>query len=275
MTQQSIVSREEWVKARKKLLAKEKENTRQRDELARQRRELPWVTVDKNYVFEGPQGKVTLAELFGKHSQLLVYHFMFGPDWKEGCPSCSYVCDHINGATSHLAARDVSLMMISRAPMSKIDAFKKRMGWQFPWVSSNGNSFNHDFGVYFPPEEKAKGEVYYNYTMQPFPPAEGPGVSVFYKDPKTGEIFHTYSTFGRGLDIIVGTYVLLDMVPKGRDEDCLPFDMAWVRHHDRYESGVLLDADRPYWPKFDMPAEASLSCCGSTQLTAGGKEKAK
>jgi predicted dithiol-disulfide oxidoreductase (DUF899 family) len=268
MTRQPIVSREKWVEARKALLAKEKENTRQRDELARQRRELPWVRVDKNYVFDSAQGKVTLADLFGAHSQLLIYHFMFGPDWAEGCPSCSFVCDHINGATLHLAARDVSLVMVSRAPLAKIETFKKRMGWQFPWVSSHGNSFNHDFHVYFTPQEKATGEVYYNYTMQPFPSDEAPGASVFYKDPKSGEIFHTYSTFGRGLDAMVGTYVLLDLVPKGRDEDQLPFDMQWVRHHDRYDvsdaARAFADPDKPYWPKFEAAeTEKSSSCCGS------------
>jgi predicted dithiol-disulfide oxidoreductase (DUF899 family) len=264
--QTPIVSREQWVEARKALLAKEKENTRQRDELARQRRQLPWVKVDKNYLFDAPQGKVRLADLFGAHSQLLIYHFMFGPDWAEGCPSCSFVCDHIDGATAHLAARDVSLVMVSRAPLPKIEAFKKRMGWHFPWVSSQANSFNHDFQVYFTPEEKADGDVYYNYTMQPFPSDEAPGASVFYKDPKTGEIFHTYSTFGRGLDTMVGTYVLLDLVPKGRDEDQLPFDMQWVRHHDRYDvsngGGAFADPDKPYWPKV-AAAEGSSSCCGS------------
>lgn len=260
MKRQPAVSREAWTEARKALLAREKENTRQRDELARQRRELPWVKVDQKYVFDAPQGKVSLSDLFGPHTQLLIYHFMFGPDWAEGCPSCSFVCDHIGGAAVHLAARDVSLVMVSRAPLPKIETFKKRMGWTFPWVSSNANSFNHDFGVYFTPDEKAKGEVYYNYVMQPFPSAEAPGASVFYKDPKTGEIFHTYSTFGRGLDAMVGTYVLLDLVPKGRDEDQLPFDMAWVRHHDRYDTGHLADPDRPYWPQFE---EASSSCCGA------------
>ena len=261
MTKQPIVSREEWIEARKALLAKEKENTRQLDDLARQRRQLPWVRVEGNYTFDAPQGKVTLAELFRGKSQLLVYHFMFGPDWAEGCPSCSYVSDHLNGAVPHLAARDTSLVMISRAPIGKIEAFKKRMGWQFPWVSSFANSFNHDFGVYFTPEEKAKGEVYYNYTMQPFPSDEAPGASVFYKDPATGEIFHTYSTYGRGLDTLVTSYVLLDLVPKGRDEDQLPFEMQWVRHHDRYETGGgFLDVDKPYWPK--VAAETG-GCCHS------------
>jgi predicted dithiol-disulfide oxidoreductase (DUF899 family) len=267
MTTQPIVSREKWVEARKAHLAKEKELTRRRDELARQRRELPWVRVDEDYVFDAPQGRVALGDLFGAHSQLLVYHFMFGPDWAEGCPSCSFVSDHLNAARVHLAARDVSLVMVSRAPLPKIEAFKRRMGWQFPWVSSHGNSFNHDFHVYFTPEEKAGGDVYYNYTRQPFPSDEAPGASVFYKDPETGEVFHTYSTYSRGLDTMIGAYVLLDLVPKGRDEDHLPFEMQWVRHHDRYESGKLGDADKPYWPKVAAAEEStrvgSSSCCGS------------
>ncbi len=264
MTSQPAVSQEKWIEARKALLAKEKENTRQRDELARERRELPWVKVDKNYVFDASQGKVSLADLFGPHSQLIIYHFMFGPNWAEGCPSCSLVCDHINGATVHLAARDVSLVMVSRAPLPKIDVFKKRMGWHFPWVSSQENSFNHDFHVYFTPEERATGAVEYNYTMQSFPSDEAPGVSVFYKDAKTGDIFHTYSTFSRGLDAMVGTYVLLDMAPKGRNEDQLPFSMQWVRHHDRYEGGGFADPNKPYWPKIVIATtEGSTSCCGS------------
>jgi predicted dithiol-disulfide oxidoreductase (DUF899 family) len=275
MNTQPIVSREEWVEARRALLAEEKENTRRRDELARQRRGLPWVRVDREYVFDAPQGQVTLADLFGPHGQLLVYHFMFAPEWAEGCPSCSFVSDHVDGATPHLAARDVSLVMVSRAPLPKIAAFKRRMGWRFPWVSSHGNSFNHDFHVYFTPEERAKGEVYHNYTTEPFPSSDAPGVSVFYKDRETGEIFHTYSTFGRGLDAMVGTYVLLDMVPKGRDEDALPFSMQWVRHHDRYEGGGgFEDPDKPYWPKVGgaatdgavaakVVAGAASGCCGS------------
>ena len=250
MPKPKIVSEEKWLEARKALLAKEKKLTRLHDELAAERRQLPWTRVEKNYNFDALHGKVSLADLFGPHSQLFVYHFMFGPDWKEGCPSCSYVCDHLNGAVAHLAARDVSLMMISRAPLPKIEAFKKRMGWSFPWVSSSGNDFNHDYHVYFAPEEKAKGKVNYNYTMQNFPSQEAPGASVFYKD-KDGQIFHTNSIYGRGLDPFITTYILLDLVPKGRDEDKLPFDMAWVRHHDRYESGVLADKDRPYWPKFE------------------------
>jgi len=262
MTRQPIVSREKWTEARKTLLAKEKQLTRQHDEIARQRRELPWVKVEEKYVFDAPEGNVTLADLFKGKSQLFIYHFMFGPDWKEGCPSCSYICDHIGGAVPHMAARDVSLVMISRAPISKIEAFKKRMGWSFPWVSSSANNFNHDFGVYFTPEEFAKGEVYYNYKMQKFPGREAPGASVFYKDPQTGEIFHTYSTYGRGLDAFVGTYTMLDMVPKGRDEDDLPFDMVWVRHHDRYGTSLkdgFLDKDRPFWPP--VADDAVSDCC--------------
>lgn len=247
--QPSIVAPEKWLAARRELLREEKEFSRLRDQLAARRRQLPWVKVDKTYVFDAPHGKVTLADLFGAHSQLVIYHFMFGPDWEEGCPSCSFVCDHINGATLHLAARDVSLVMVSRAPLSKIAAFKQRMGWQFPWVSSHENSFNRDYHVSFTPEEMGKGEVFYNYAMESFPSEEAPGASVFYKDSTTGEIFHTYSTFSRGLEPLIGTYVLLDMVPKGRDEDDLPFTMAWLRHHDRYDGGGFADADKPYWPK--------------------------
>jgi predicted dithiol-disulfide oxidoreductase (DUF899 family) len=264
MSKNKIVSREQWIEARQALLAKEKQLTRQHDELARRRRELPWERIEKQYTFDSPRGKVTLADLFAGRSQLLIYHFMFGPEWKEGCPSCSYVSDHLDGAVPHLAARDVTLTMVSRAPLAKIEAFKKRMGWKFPWVSSFGSDFNYDYQASFTPEQRATGKVYYNYTEQPFPSEEGPGASVFYKDPKTGEIFHTYSTYGRGLDSFVGTYTLLDLVPKGRDEDGLPFDMAWVRHHDRYDTGVLADSDRPYWPKFEEKssgAPSSSSCC--------------
>ena len=264
MTRQPVVSREQWIEARKMHLAREKEMTRQRDELARQRRGLPWVRVEEDYRFDTPQGKVTLADLFRGKSQLIVYHFMFGPDWAEGCPSCSFVSDHLAGAVPHLAARDTSLVMISRAPIEKLEAFRQRMGWRFPWVSSFGNSFNRDFGVHFTPEEMASGAVNYNYATQPFPSEEAPGASVFYKDPETGEIYHTYSTFGRGLDTLVTSYVLLDLVPKGRDEDDLPFSMQWVRYHDRYESaGGFADADKPYWPKVEAAAapEMKSGCC--------------
>ena len=264
-----VVSQEQWLAARNELLAREKALTREHDEIARLRRELPWVRVEKNYVFDAPGGKkLTLAELFRGRSQLVVYHFMFGPEWKEGCPSCSYLSDHMNGAVPHLAARDVTLTMVSRAPLEKIEAFKKRMGWQFPWVSSHGNDFNRDFHVTFTAQEVASGGVEYNYTRQPFPGQEAPGMSVFYKDA-SGAIYHTYSTFGRGLDALVVAYTILDMVPKGRDEESLPFSMAWVRYHDRYGTDVFLDADKPYWPKFDPAALAatttSSDCCGSKQ----------
>jgi len=271
MTQHQIVSKETWLEARRALLAKEKQLTRERDELARQRRELPWERVEKSYTFDSSRGKVMLADLFGSHSQLLIYHFMFGPEWKEGCPSCSYVSDHLDGAVPHLAARDVSLMMVSRAPLAKIEAFKKRMGWRFPWVSSFGSDFNFDYHVSFTPEQKIDGKVDYNYTMQKFPSDEAPGASVFYKDPSTGEIFHTYSTYGRGLDSFLGTYTLLDLVPKGRDEDQLPFAMAWVRYHDRYENGTFADADKPYWPKIVSKAPALAQASSSCGCSNGAK----
>lgn len=228
-----IASRSEWLQARKALLAAEKAFTHQRDELSRQRRELPWVKVEKNYIFEGPNGPRTLSDLFGNSSQLIVYHFMFGPEWNEGCPSCSLLADHFDGALPHLANRDVTLVAVSHAPMPKIQAFQERMGWRFPWVSAYANDFNHDYHVSFSKEEMAKGKVDYNFSQTQFPSDEAPGASVFYKD-ESGQIFHTYSTYARGLDILVGAYNFLDMVPKGRDEDGLNFTMSWVRHHDRY-----------------------------------------
>lgn len=242
-----IVSREEWLAARRKLLAREKQLTRERDAVAAERRQLPWVKVEKNYVFDSPGGKKTLADLFDGRSQLIVYHFMFGPEWQEGCPSCSFNMDHTDGALVHLAQRDVSFVAISRAPSPKIEAFKKRMGWRFNWVSSYETDFNHDYHASFTPEEIAKGKVDYNYSLTEFPSAEAPGFSVFYKD-KEGNIFHTYSAYARGTETTVNTYNYLDLVPKGRDEDNLTFTMAWLRHHDRYETGHLADADRPYWP---------------------------
>jgi predicted dithiol-disulfide oxidoreductase (DUF899 family) len=232
--QHQVVSREEWLAARKQLLSREKEFTRLRDRLSAERRELPWVKVDKEYVFEGAEGKETLADLFEGRRQLLVYHFMFGPGWEQGCPSCSFVSDHIDGANWHLPQRDVTLLAVSRAPLAEIEAFKQRMGWRFKWVSSYENDFNHDFHVSFTPDEMARGEVYYNYTMTEFPSEEAPGLSAFYKDP-SGTIFHTYSTYARGLDVLVGAYNYLDLAPKGRDEADLPWTMAWVRHHDRYD----------------------------------------
>jgi predicted dithiol-disulfide oxidoreductase (DUF899 family) len=251
-----IVSQAEWLIARKAHLAKEKALTRARDALARERRELPWVKVDKSYVFDGPKGKVTLADLFEGRSQLIVYHFMFGPEWEQGCPSCSFLSDHIDGALPHLNARDVSVAVIARAPLAKIEPFKKRLGWRFNWVSSQGNDFNHDFHVSFTPEEMARGAVDYNYDTAPFPADEAPGVSVFYRNAG-GEIFHTYSAYARGLDILVGAYNYLDLVPKGRDEDDLAFTMAWVRHHDRYDNGYAVDAKAGY----EVPKSDGASCC--------------
>ncbi len=235
-----VVSDREWIAARKELLRKEKEFTRQRDQLSRLRRELPWIKVQKDYVFESPKGKETLADLFGSKSQLVVYHFMFGPGWEEGCPSCSLLADHFDGSTVHLANRDVSLVVVSRAPLAQIEAFKKRMGWRFKWVSSFGNDFNRDYGVSFTKEEMAQHKVHYNYEIQEFPREEAPGASVFYKD-ESGGVFHTYSTYGRGLDILVGAYNFLDLAPKGRDEDGLEFTMSWVRHHDRYPAETIAD----------------------------------
>jgi predicted dithiol-disulfide oxidoreductase (DUF899 family) len=242
--QHKVVSRDEWIAARKAHLAKEKALTKARDQLSAERRALPWVKVEKNYVFDTPSGKKKLGDLFGGRSQLIVYHFMLGPDWGEGCPSCSYLADHFDGAALHLPHRDVTLTAVSRAPLPEIQAYKKRMGWHFPWVSSYGSDFNFDFHVSFKPEED-DGEVYYNYEMGDFESDEMPGVSVFIKDA-SGAIFHTYSAYARGLDILVGAYNFLDLVPKGRDEAELPWSMAWVRRHDEYDD-----------------AQTSASCCAS------------
>jgi predicted dithiol-disulfide oxidoreductase (DUF899 family) len=242
-----VVSREEWVVARKKLLAREKQLTRERDVVAAERRQLPWVKVEKNYVFDSPSGKKTLADLFNGKSQLIVYHLMFGPEWQEACPSCSFNMDHTDGALVHLAQRDVSFAAVSRAPISKIEAFKKRMGWRFNWVSSHATDFNYDYQVSFTPEQIAKGKIGSDFGLFDFLQEEIPGMSVFLKD-KDGNIFHTYSPYYRGTEITMNTYNYLDLVPKGRDEDSLRFTMSWLRHHDRYESGHLADADMPYWP---------------------------
>ena len=198
-----VVSHDEWLTARKHFLAQEKEFTHLRDELSRKRRELPWEAVEKPYTFEGSNGKQTLADLFAGRSQLVVYHFMFGPGWSEGCKSCSYLADHFDGMAIHLAHRDVTFTAISRAPITEIEAFKKRMGWRFRWVSSFGSDFNYDYHVSFTPEEQAKGKVEYNYEQTTFPSEEGPGLSVFYKD-ESGQVFHTYSSYARGLDILGG-----------------------------------------------------------------------
>ena len=228
-----IMSEAEWLVARKDLLTREKEFTRQRDALSAARRQLPMVKVEKQYVFDGPKGKETLSDLFGARSQLIVYHFMFGPDWQEGCKSCSYLADHFDGANWHLPPRDVTLVVVSRAPFPEIQAYQKRMGWRFKWVSSYGNDFNFDYHVSFTAEDETKNKAYYNYAESEYINDELPGLSVFYIDDK-GDVYHTYSTYARGLDILVGTYTFLDLVPKGRDEDNVDFTMEWVRRHDEY-----------------------------------------
>jgi predicted dithiol-disulfide oxidoreductase (DUF899 family) len=227
----AVVSRDEWLGARKELLVKEKELTRTRDALREARSALPWVKVDTNYIFDGLAGKVTLADLFEAKSQLFVYHLMFGPDWDEPCERCSFNMDHVDGALIHLGQRDVTFIAVSRAPITKIEPFKKRMGWRFNWVSSFGNDFNRDYGVSFTKEELEKG-VYYNFGTTPFPVDEAPGFSVFYKNKS--DIYHTYSAYSRGTEALVGTYNYLDFVPKGRDEDHLADPMSWVRFKDRY-----------------------------------------
>jgi predicted dithiol-disulfide oxidoreductase (DUF899 family) len=231
MEDHEIVSEADWLVARKDLLTREKEFTRERDALSGARRSLPWVKIDKEYVFDGPDGRETLADLFDGHSQLIVYHFMFGPDWDEGCKSCSYLADHFNGANWHLPHRDVTFVVVSLAPLSEIEPFKKRMGWRFTWVSSHDNDFNFDYHVSFTKEEEKKGKAYYNYGTQEFISDELPGLSVFYKDD--GDVFHTYSTYARGLDNLVGTYNFLDLVPKGRDENP-DSTMDWVRRRNEY-----------------------------------------
>jgi predicted dithiol-disulfide oxidoreductase (DUF899 family) len=231
-----IVSAEDWTKARKALLAKEKELTHARDILSAERRALPWVKVDKDYVFDTRDGKKTLREMFAGRSQVLVYHFMLGPGWDEGCPSCSFLADHFDGAMIHLSQRDVTFVAVSRAPLAEIEAFKTRMGWRFPWVSSFGSDFNFDYHVSFKDDEVGK-DGDYNYERQEIFSDEMPGASVFYKD-ESGAVFHTYSAYARGLDILLGAYNFLDLTPKGRDEAELPWSMAWVRHHDKYANAA-------------------------------------
>jgi predicted dithiol-disulfide oxidoreductase (DUF899 family) len=233
MNRPNIVSRNEWLAARKKHLIKEKELTRLRDQLSAERRSLPWVRMEKRYVFDGPNGKESLADLFGGRSQLIIQHFMFGPGWQEGCPSCSFLADHIDGALAHLAARGVTFVAVSRAPLAEIRPFHRRMGWRFKWVSSHGSDFNYDFHVSSTAEERASGRMQYNYSELEFSGEELPGTSVFYRDAG-GEVFHTYSSYARGDDILLGTYNFLDLTPKGRDEGGLAYTMSWVRHYDRY-----------------------------------------
>ena len=233
MTNHPVVSHEKWLSERTKFLAKEKEFTRLRDDLSRQRRELPWEKVEKRYLFDGPGGKETLSDLFEKRSQLVVYHFMFTPEWDEGCKSCSFWADNFNDIIVHLNHRDVTFVAVSRAPLAKLEAFKKRMGWSFKWVSSSQNDFNYDYGVSFTPEQLQKGTANYNYsTNNPgFPDREG--TTVFYKD-QNGALFHTYSAYARGIDMVNTAYHYLDLVPNGRDEDP-GATQSWVRYHDQYK----------------------------------------
>ncbi|MBX3502645.1 MAG: DUF899 domain-containing protein [Alphaproteobacteria bacterium] len=228
------VDRGDWLDARRALLRKEKDLTRLRDEVAALRRALPRVRIDKDYVFAGPSGPVSLGALFAGRSQLIVYHFMLGPDWNEPCKSCSFWAEHHDATRVHLAHRDVELAAVSRAPVEKIERFKQRFGWRFPWVSSLGSDFNFDFAVSFPPDDGRPRQPNYNFGTQTFGGGEAPGLSVFMRDAD-GAIFHTYSTYSRGLDALNGTYQLLDLVPKGRDEEGLDFPMAWVRLKDRYD----------------------------------------
>jgi predicted dithiol-disulfide oxidoreductase (DUF899 family) len=251
----NVVSRAEWLAARKELLLKEKQLTRQRDEIDRQRRALPWVKVEKNYIFDGPSGPQSLADLFANRSQLIVSHFMLGPGWKEGCVGCSFRSDHVDGALEHLQHHDVSLVTISRAPLAEIEAFKKRMGWRFPWLSSYGSDFNYDYHVSFAKEDAATGKVYYNYDKRDFVSEELSGLSVFYKD-ENGDIFHTYSAFARGEEMVDATYMYLDLTPKGRNETGPHYSMGdWVRHHDRYDVPGVVDAGGRF-----IAADSSCKC---------------
>ena len=236
-TQPKVTTPELWLAARQELLRDEKEFTRLQDKINARRRALPWVKITKPYTFDSPRGKVTLADLFEGRSQLIVQHFMLGTGWEEGCKACSFMMDHFNPTVPHLAARDVSFAAISHAPLAEIRPFKKRMGWDINWVSSQGPDFNSDVHVSFTPEELAKGKVYYNYGMMAFPMEEAPGVSVFARDAK-GDVYHTYSTFGRGVEFIMDTYRLIDLVPKGRNEEKDEYGMQWLRHHDNYETAT-------------------------------------
>ncbi len=240
MTTHKIVSREEWIDARLQHLAREKELTRLRDQLSRERRDLPWVRVDKAYLFDGPRGRESLADLFEGRRQLIVQHFMFDPSWDEGCKSCSFWVDNFEGIDVHLNHRDVTFVLVSRAPIATLEAYRRRMGWTVKWVSSLSTDFNRDFHVSFTPEELEQGKAYYNYATGSFPVPEAPGLSVFYRDDDA--VYHTYSCYARGLDILNGAYHLLDLVPKGRDEAGLSHSMEWLRHHDRYEDRQLIAA---------------------------------
>jgi predicted dithiol-disulfide oxidoreductase (DUF899 family) len=255
MKHNQIVSREEWLLSRKQHLSKEKELTRLQDELNAERRQLPWVKIERSYLFDGPNGKETLGDLFDGRSQLIIKHFMFGPDWKEGCIGCSFGADHLDGANLHLAHHDVTLVAVSRKPLVEIEAFKHRMGWHFKWVSSYDGDFNFDFHVSFKKEDLEKGKVYYNYKMRHLQSDEMSGYSVFYRDEEG--IFHTYSTYARGDEKTVGAYMLLDMTPKGRNETGPNFDLRdWVRHHDKYDDKRFVEL-----PGRNVPEKKNNSCC--------------
>jgi predicted dithiol-disulfide oxidoreductase (DUF899 family) len=234
MTAHKVVSHDAWIAARQRFLLKEKEFTRLRDELSRERRELPWERVEKEYVFESANGPETLADLFGEHSQLIVYHFMYGADWEIGCRSCSFWADNFNNIVPHLAARDASLVAVSLAPLQKLQAQARRFGWTFKWVSSHGSDFNFDYHVSFSPEALERGDTVYNYTPQKLGSTEMPGISAFFRDGK--QIYHSYSTYARGLDMLNAAYHYLDIAPKGRDEEGLAYPMAWVKHRIAYET---------------------------------------
>jgi len=241
MTTHRVVSREEWIVARREHLAREKELTRLRDQLARERRTLPWVRVEAPYVFDGPDGSESLSDLFEGRRQLVVQHFMFDPGWDEGCKSCSFWVDGFDGIVVHLNHRDVSFVLVSRAPLEVLQAYRRRMGWRVKWVSSLHTSFNRDYHVSFTPQELETGTAFYNYATGSFPAPEAPGISVFCKDTD-GAIYHTYSCYARGLDPLNGAYQLLDLVPNGRDEAGLSYTMEWLRHHDRYDEPPLIPA---------------------------------
>jgi len=234
MKNRKVVSRDTWLDARKRLLAKEKKFTRLRDDLNRERRVLPWVKVAKPYIFAGPKGKESLSDLFAGRRQLIVYHFMFAADWDGGCPHCSFWADNFDKIIVHLNHRDTTMIAVSQAPYRQIAAYKKRMGWSFKWVSSGGNEFNRDYNVSFTPEEMERKKGFYNYKMQNPLAEEREGTSVFYKDAR-GNVFHTYSTFARGIDMLNVAYHYLDLTPKGRDEAGQDFPQFWVRRHDEYE----------------------------------------
>jgi predicted dithiol-disulfide oxidoreductase (DUF899 family) len=239
MQHHPVVPQEQWLAARRALLLKEKEFTHLRDKINAERLALPWVKVEKKYEFDTPKGKKNLTELFDGRSQLMVYHFMLGPGWDAGCPGCSFLCDHLDGALPHLEHHDVTLTAVSRAPLAEIEAYKKRMGWKFPWISASASDFNYDFNVSFKEDELAKGKVTYNFTEIPAPagtPTELPGLSSFFKDD-SGDIFHTYSSYARGGEELIGTLMILDRAPKGRNEKTT---MDFVRRHDEYEKASKL-----------------------------------